>query len=207
MPVGIPYSIYWPLDDHFAIEEEFGVLVEKAATITDPFKHSLFFLIHIPYLQVFDDINKRTSQIVANIPLLKANLALMSFLTMDDTAYINGLLGIYELNDVSLLREIYIDAYIASAENYKVLRAQLEMPDKATLVYRDFVHKTVRRCVLEWKELRSGKFRNMAKEADIPETDLEQVIAYIGNEFRGLHEGNVIPYRLRIEDLSGIKGD
>ena len=207
MPVGISYSSYWPLDDQFAIEEEFGVLVEKAAAITDPFEQSLFLLVHIPYLQAFDDINKRTSRIAANIPLLKADLAPMSFLTMDDTAYINGLLGIYELNDVSLLREVYVDAYLASAENYKVMRAQLEVPDKATLVYRDFVRKVVRRCVLEWKEFRPGEIRIMAKEADIPETDLEQVIAYIGNEFRGLHEGNVIRYRLRAEDLSGIKGN
>ena len=29
-------------------------------------------------------------------------------------------------------------------------------------------------------------------------------IIYIGNEFRGLHEGNVIRYRLRPEDLAGI---
>jgi len=31
-----------------------------------------------------------------------------------------------------------------------------------------------------------------------------QDILYIGNQFRGLHEGNVIRYRLRPEDLAGI---
>ena len=43
-----------------------------------------------------------------------------------------------------------------------------------------------------------------AAEADIPEGDREEVVDYIGNEFRGLHEGNVIRYRLRPEDLAGI---
>ena len=90
MPVGISSSNYLPLDDRFAIEEEFGVLVEKAAAITDPFEQSFFLLVHIPYLQAFEDINKRTSRIASNIPLLKADLAPMSFLTMDDGAYIDA---------------------------------------------------------------------------------------------------------------------
>ena len=204
MPVGISWSSYQPLEDRFAIEEEFRVLVEKAAAVTDPFEQSFFFLVHIPYLQAFEDINKRTSRIASNIPLLKADLAPMSFLTMDDSAYIDGLIGIYELNNVSLLREAYIDAYLASAENYRVLRAELESPHKAALAYRDFVRQAVRRCVLEWKALRPDDVRTMATEAGIPEADREQVIDYVGHEFRGLHEGNVIRYRLRPEDLAGI---
>ena len=206
MPVGISWSSYRPLEDRFAIEEEFGVLVEKAAAITDPFEQSFFLLVHIPYLQAFEDINKRTSRIASNIPLLKADLAPMSFLTMDDAAYIDSLIGIYELNNVSLLRDVYVDAYLASAENYRVLRAALESPHKAALAYRDFVRQAVRRSVLEWKGLRPDVVRTMAAEAGIPETDREQVVDYVGHEFRGLHEGNVIRYRLRPEDLAGIKG-
>ena len=207
MPVGISWSSYRPLDDPFAIEEEFVVLVEKAAAITDPFEQSFFLLVHIPHLQAFDDINKRTSRIASNIPLLKADLAPMSFLTMDDAAYIDGLIGIYELNNVSLLSEVYIDSYLASAENYRVLRAELDSPDKAALVYRDFVRKAVRRSVLEWKSFRPDDIRDMAEEVGIPEADRERVVVYVGNELRGLHEGNVIRYRLRPEDLAGIAGD
>jgi hypothetical protein len=44
----------------------------------------------------------------------------------------------------------------------------------------------------------------MAAEADIPHADREEVVNCIGNEIRGLHEGNVIRYRLRPEDLTGI---
>ncbi|MCY4611868.1 MAG: Fic family protein [Gammaproteobacteria bacterium] len=204
-PVGIVRSSYRPLDNPFVIEEEFGVLVEKAAAIADPFEQSFFLLVHIPYLQAFEDINKRTSRIASNIPLLKAGLAPMSFLTMDDTAYIDGLLGVYELNNVSLLREAYVDAYITSAENYRTLRAELESLDKAALAYRDFVRQAVRCCVLEWKGFYPDRVRVMADEAGIPEADREQVVDYVGNEFRGLHEGNVIRYRLRSEDLIGIK--
>jgi hypothetical protein len=204
MPVGITHSSYRPLEDQFVIMEEFGILVEKAAAIADPFERSFFLLVHIPYLQAFDDINKRTSRVAANIPLLKAGLAPMSFLTMDDGAYIDGLVGIYELNNVALLREVYIDAYLASAENYRTLRAEVEAPDKAALAYRDFVREAVRRAVLDWKAFRPGRVMEMAVEAGIPEADRGQVVDYVGREFGGLHEGNAIRYRLRPKDLAGI---
>lgn len=203
MAVGITHSSYRPLGDRFEIEEEFDILIQKAAAITDPFEQSFFLLVHIPHLQAFDDINKRTSRIASNVPLLKADLAPMSFVTMDDRDYIDGLIGIYELNNMSLLRESYIDAYLASAENYKVLRAELETPDKAALAYRDFVRKAVRRSVLEWKAFLPDNIMVMAVEANIPESDRQQVVDYVGQEFRGLHEGNVIRYRLRPEDLTG----
>ena len=204
MPVGITHSSYRPLGDQFEIEEEFTILIEKAAAITDPFEQSFFLLVHIPYLQAFDDINKRTSRVASNIPLLKADLAPMSFLTMDDGDYIDGLIGIYELNNVALLRDDYMDAYVASAENYRVLRAELETPDKAALVYREFVREAVRRSVLDWKAFDPALITAMADEAGIPEEDRTQVVNYIGREFRGLHEGNVIRYRLRPADLEAI---
>jgi Fic family protein len=204
MPVGITHSSYRPLGDQFEIEEEFEILVEKAAAIIEPFEQSFFLLVHVPYLQAFEDITKRTSRIASNIPLLKADLAPMSFLTMEDSAYIDGLIGIYELNNVSLLREVYIDAYMTSSENYRTLRAEVETPEKAALVYRDFVREAVRRSVLDWKAFRPERIMAMAAEADIPQEDREAVVDYIGNEFRGLHEGNVIRYRLRPEDLAGI---
>lgn len=207
MPVGISYSSYRPLTDQFAIGEEFDILVQKAAAIDDPFEQSFFLLVHIAYLQAFEDVNKRTSRIASNIPLLKADLAPMSFLTMNDSDYIDGLIGIYELNNISLLRDAYIDAYMASAENYRILRAELESPEKAALAYRGFVREAVRRCVLDWKAFRPGAVMDMAAEAGIPDEDREKVVAYIGQEFRGLHEGNVIRYRLRSEDLAGVTRD
>ncbi len=204
MPVGIPHSSYRPPGDCFEIEEEFEILTQKAAAIADPFEQSFFLLVHIPYLQAFDDINKRTSRIASNIPLLKAELAPMSFVTMHDRDYIDALIGVYELNNVSLLRDAYIDAYVASAENYKTLRAELETPDKAALVYRYFVREAVRRSVLDCKAFRRESIMAMAAEADIPEADRQQVVDFVGQEFRGLHEGNVIRYRLRPKDLTDI---
>ena len=57
--------------------------------------------------------------------MLKSDLAPMSFITMDDTTYIDALIGIYEINNVVLLRDVFIEAYRASANNYKALRAEI----------------------------------------------------------------------------------
>ena len=202
MPVGITSSSYRPPEDH--IEEEFEVLMNKAAAITDPFEQSFFLLVHLPYLQPFDDINKRTSRVASNIPLLKSGVAPMSFLTMDDGDYLNGLTGIYELNNVSLLRDVYMDAYMASARNYRVLRAQLETPEKPALVYREFVREAVRRSVLNWRAFDAARVAAMAAQAGIPEEDRDQVVDYVGQEFGALHEGNIIRYRLQPADLKAI---
>ncbi len=204
-PAGISASSYRPPDDPYQIEEEFGILIAKAAAIEDPVEQSFFLLVHIPYLQAFDDINKRTSRIASNIPLLKAALAPMSFLTMNDRDYIDGLIGVYELNNVALLRDAYIDAYMASAQNYKALRAEVETPDKATLAYREFVRDAVRRAVLDWKEYRATDVMAMAAEAGIPEADRQSVVDYAQREFNGLHEGNAIRYRLRPADLDAAR--
>ena len=45
----------------------------------------------------------------------------------------------------------------------------------------------------------------VAAEAGIPEPDRKQVVGDVGNEFRGLHQGNIFCYRLRPEDLAGIR--
>lgn len=96
MPVGISHSSYRPLDDAVTIAVAFDILLHKAAQITDPFEQSFFLLAHIPYLQGFADVNKRTSRLASNIPLLKSDPAPMSFTTMDDSDYIDGLIGVYD---------------------------------------------------------------------------------------------------------------
>lgn len=204
LPVGISYSSYRPLDDAITIAEEFDIVLHKARQITEPFEQSFFLLVHIPYLQAFADINKRSSRIASNIPLLKADLAPLSFVTMNDSDYINGLIGVYELNNVALLREVYIDSYLASAEKYRILRAEVETPEKAALAYRDFVREAVRRCVLDFKAFQADAVAAMADEAGIPDGDRAAVVAYIGEQVRGLHDGNAIRYRLRPEDLADL---
>ena len=61
--------------------------------------------------------------------------------------------------------------------------------------------------MIEWKSFRYENILSMAEEADIPKEDRREVVDYVRREFQGLHEGNVIRYKLRPEDLEEISKD
>ena len=57
------------------IGESFDQILASAAAISDPFEQAFFVMVQLPYLQPFDDVNKRVSRLAANIPLIKRNLS------------------------------------------------------------------------------------------------------------------------------------
>jgi len=73
-------------------------------------------LVHLPYLQPFADINKRTSRLAANLPLFRANLCPLTFLDVPEQAYSRATLGVYEMTRVELLRDLYVWAYERSTQ-------------------------------------------------------------------------------------------
>lgn len=68
------------------------------AEIIDPFEQAFFLMVHLPYLQPFEDVNKPVSRLAANIPLIRHNLCPPSFIDVPQQAYVDGMIGIYELN-------------------------------------------------------------------------------------------------------------
>ncbi len=85
-------------------------------------------MVHLPYLQPFDDVNKRVSRLAANIPLIRSNLSPLSFTDVSQSAYTDAILGVYELNDVSLLRDVFFWAYERSAARYAAARQSSGSP-------------------------------------------------------------------------------
>ncbi len=111
-------SSYSPLENNLQLEEQFDIFLQKLNQIKNPFEQSLFILVFIPYFQIFIDINKRTSRIWANIPLIKNWLIPFSFLQIKDRDYINAILAIYELNDISLMRDLFVNNYLLNMKRY-----------------------------------------------------------------------------------------
>ena len=70
--VGIERSTFHPPETPQLIEECFDQLLATAAAIADPFEQAFFVMVQLPYLQPFDDVNKRVSRLAANIPFIKA---------------------------------------------------------------------------------------------------------------------------------------
>ncbi len=46
-----------------------------------------------------------------NIPFIKSNLSPLSFIDVPRAVYMDAILGVYELNNVDLLRDVFIWAY------------------------------------------------------------------------------------------------
>lgn len=67
-------SVYRPLGFPQQVEECFRLVLDKAREIEDPFEQAFFAMAHVPYLQPFTDVNKRTARLGANIPLIKNRL-------------------------------------------------------------------------------------------------------------------------------------
>ncbi len=82
------------------IDECFQQFLDTAGAIEDPFEQAFFAMVQLPYLQLFEDVNKRVSRLAANLPLVRNNLCPLSFVDVPECAYIDGLLGVYELNRI-----------------------------------------------------------------------------------------------------------
>jgi hypothetical protein len=64
-------------------------------------------MVHLPYLQPFEDVNKRVSRLCANIPLVKGNFCPLSFTDVPQMGYLHGIIGVYELNRIEYLRDLF----------------------------------------------------------------------------------------------------
>jgi Fic family protein len=194
--VAIGASTYVPTAIPQLIEEMFNRLIDLGGAIRNPFEQSFFLMVHLPYLQPFIDVNKRTSRLAANIPLIRRNLVPLSFLDVPEQTYIDGLIGIYELRRVELLRDLYVWAYERTARQYKTVRDSLPEPDPFRLRYRnaltEIVGDIVRGRIAQSEVAIADSARPMVEAADIPA--FTQMVL---REIAGLHEGNIARYRLR----------
>lgn len=196
--VGIEGSVYHPLASPPLIEECFGQLLAKTGAITDPFEQSFFVMVHLPYLQPFDDVNERVSRTAANIPFIKANLAPVSFIDMPRALYTQAILGVYELNRIELLRDVFIWAYERSAARYAIVRQSLGEPDPFRLQYRDALRVVVAE-VVRTRMSRKKAVSYIASWAaeNIDERDREAFRNTVETEVLALHEGNFARYAIR----------
>ncbi len=103
----------------------------------------LFARVHLVCQQGFEDVNKRVSRLTANIPLFHGNLCPLSFVDVPDRAYIDGVLAIYELNRVEVVRDMFVWAYERSCGRHSAIRQSSGKPDPLHLRYRALVAELV----------------------------------------------------------------
>lgn len=196
--VGIEKSAFHPLEVPQLIEECFDQILATADAITDPFEQAFFVMVQLPYLQPFDDVNKCVSRLAANIPLIKTNLTPLSFTEVPVKTYTEAMLGVYELNQIDLLKDVFIWAYGRSASRYAAVRQSLGEPDPFRLKHRTALREIVQTIVLERLGKKAAFVRIAAwagKNVEADEQDSFREVAE--NEVLGLHEGNFARYQIK----------
>ena len=204
MGVGIEGSVFHPLEVPQLIEECFDEILAKASLIGDPFEQAFFALAQLPYLQPFDDVNKRVSRIAANIPLIRANLAPLSFEDVPRRLYTQAILGVYELRRTELLRDLFIWAYRRSAARYAAVRQSLGEPDPFRLYHRAAIRGLVGDVIREGMDKRRATMHIGAWVVEhVDEAERERFREVVERELLSLHDGNFSRYRVRPSEFAG----
>jgi Fic family protein len=195
-PVEIGGSVYMPIAMPQRLDELFGVILSMAQEIGDPFEQSFFMMVHLPYLQPFEDVNKRVSRIAANIPLIRHNLCPLSFVDVPERIYIDAMVGVYELNRMELLRDVFAWAYERSCQQYLAMRQELIPPDTFRLRYRQALTETIK-TIVHRQQAPTENFVRKAVPSTVPEAEYEKFVKLVLDEFDNLHEGNAIRFGIR----------
>ncbi len=202
--VEIGLSTYQPLSIPIQISMQLDIILEKAQNIEDPFEQSFFLMVHLPYLQPFADVNKRTSRLIANLPLIQSQLCPLTFLHVPESAYSRAVLGVYELNRIELLRDLYLWAYEKSTQEYLTIKQNLVEPDPMRLAYRQEIKDCVYNIVKN-HEKDPLKIIEVYISEKKPNVDKKEIEALILEELRRVHEGSLARYGLRISDFKKWK--
>jgi len=111
-------------------------------------------------------------------------------------------IGIYELNQVEYLRDVFVWAYERSCARYSAVRQSLGKPDPFRLRYRTRVGELVAGVVRGQMDKREAATWIAKKAAaEISSEDKARFIEIVETELSGLHEGNIARYRLRLSEF------
>lgn len=141
--VQIKDTSYIPEQAPGVLQEMFGRIIAKARQINNPIEAAFFLWVNIAYLQPFEDGNKRTSRLAANIPLLMYNFAPLSFLDVETHDYAYAMMGVYEQCNVALAVEVFAAAYTRSIQKYRILLAAATAPDPIRLRLRGVMNDVI----------------------------------------------------------------
>lgn len=205
--VEIERSVFHPLAVPQLIEECFDQILATAAAIADPFEQAFFAMAQLPYLQPFDDVNKRVSRLAANIPLIRGNLSPLSFEGVPRATYIDAVLGVYELNRVELLRDVVIRGYERSAARYAAVRQSLGEPDPFRMRHRAALREVIG-AVIRGRMDRKQAIAHVGAwtREHIDAGDRERFRETAKSELLGLHEGNSARYQIRPAEFAAWRG-
>ncbi|PMS37450.1 Fic/DOC family protein [Trinickia symbiotica] len=193
--VNISDTTYLPMQVPSVLEEMLDLIVTKARLIRNPVEAAFFLWTNLAYLQPFEDGNKRTSRLAANIPLMLYNCAPLSFLDVDIHDYALAMIGVYELRDVSLAVDLFEWTYRRSIDKYKVVLESMGVPDTMRLRYRQALSEAIGLVVRGRKAAVEA-----ASELGLTEESAPGFSAILADELAKLEVFNCARYRLTMAE-------
>jgi hypothetical protein len=170
-----------------------GLIVDKARQTQNPVEAAFFLWVNLAYLQPFVDGNKRTSRLAANMPLLLANCAPLSFLDVTQADYAQAMLGVYEQTSVAMAVDLFAWTYRRSITKYRVIEQAMGVQNPLRLRLREKLNDGIQQIVFHGNTL-AATVAGLGLEPD----DLNPFKAMLENELKILAIHNCARYRLPI---------
>jgi hypothetical protein len=127
----------------------------------------------------------------------------LSFIDVPERAYVDGILALYELNRIELLRDVFVWAYERSCARYSAVSRTLGEPDPFRLRYRNEVAKTVTQVVQEYMDKKSAAaFVKQCANELLPLADRLRFIEVVETQLMSMHEGNIARYKIQPSQYS-----
>jgi Fic family protein len=189
--VTIEESAYTPWQAPAQLGRLYNVLSERAQRISDPLEACFFLLTQLPYLQPFEDGNKRTARVACNLPLAKGNFAPLAFLDVDDADYFLALMAVYEKADVTVAVDLFEWAYLRSVQNFAAVKQAMGEPDAFRSRLRQELSRAMQQLVVQRMTADAAVATlNLAAE------DRDPLARLVEHELHGLNEHNYARYGL-----------
>ncbi|MGH9693345.1 MAG: Fic family protein [Bryobacteraceae bacterium] len=191
--VNISDTTYVPSQVPQLLEAMISLIIGKAHHIKNPVESAFFLWVNLAYLQPFEDGNKRTSRLAANIPLMLYNSAPLAFLDVDPRDYAKAMLGIYELLDVTIAVELFAWTYRRSIRKYQVILEAMGPPDAFRVRHRERLSEAVQRIIREGQPL-----QQVVSDIGVPAEEVGAVREMLEAELNALTPYNCARYRITL---------
>ena len=194
--VNISGTTYFPTQVPSLLGEMFEQILDKARQIKNPIEAAFFLWINLAYLQPFEDGNKRTSRLAANIPLMLYNCSPLSFLDVNPEDYALAMMGVYEQRDMSMAADLFVWVYRRSISKYGVILEAMGVPDPVRLRYRELLNEAINAVVREGLTA-----DQVVAGLDLSEEEKGQFAPLLRGELDSLALHNCARYRLGMKQV------
>jgi fido (protein-threonine AMPylation protein) len=189
--VNISDTAYVPTQVPALLAEMLETILAKGKLIKNPIEAAFFLWVNLAYLQPFEDGNKRTSRLAANIPLMLYNCSPLSFLDVNPYDYAQAMLGVCEFLDVSCAVDLFAWTYRRSMKKYSVVIESMGAPDPLRLRYREHLTEAIGLVVRDRKSAQV-----VVEELGLTEDLAPGFRAILLDELKKLEVFNCARYRL-----------